>query len=839
MNIQDRILEYLGSNDYTPLKPAELTEIFVNETKESVAQALGQLMNDGRVVELKNNKLCLAKDADLIVGRIHFRQSGTALVFPNDDSDTLLIPAEETGVALHGDTVIVRLIPQNNVRRFRLGPRGRAVAESKERLAKVIRVIRRAHTKITGTLSREKNFFHVIPDDPRIVRNIIVAPPSHEATAGFAPLPAHSAQDKSRRDDTSVAPLFKVGDKVVVELDEWKQKHLNPEGRIVAVIGRSHEPNTEHAAIFIQYDLTKEFPPEAEAEAQRVNTPLTDEQIASRLDLRNQPVFTIDPTDSKDFDDALHIERLPNGKFKVGIHIADVSAYVQPGSALDREAERRGNSTYLVGEVVPMLPHSLSSGICSLIEAENRLTKSVLATFNNKGEVEKIEFANTVIRSFKRLTYKQAKMFLDENDFEKIRQMPPPPAHQTGFAGKAINSMRDDEMRTIQNSIRDLWEIAKKLRAKRMAAGSLDLDMPEAKIYIDPNGYPERIERINHDESHQLIEEFMLLANVAVARELNRQHFSCIYRVHDRPDPVKLEDLRESLLLSGIKVGDLTNPKEVSKFIELTRTHPKGVYLRGLFLRSLKQACYRATPDGHYGLAMGDYAHFTSPIRRYADFIVHRIFDAYLYRNHLPTAPKTQPIVYDAPRLSAIAAHISLTEQNSTDADRQSVKNRLLEFFELEAKKSPKTKFEAVITDVKNHGLFVELTESMAWGFVHVSTMDSDFYVLSEDGQSLVGRRSQRHFSIGDKILVEVSKIDRFKRQMDFALAREHDGRTLPPMRVPQGKENRRSRQHQRQGQGQSQSRRHDRPKRNARPGGSGSGSRTKAPFGGKRRGRR
>ena len=234
MNIQDRILEYLGSNDYTPLKPTELTEIFVNETKETVEQALEQLLKDGRVVEIRNGKLCLAKDADLIVGRIHFRQSGTALVFPNDDSDTLLIPAEETGVALHGDTVIVRLIPQNNLRRYRMGPRGRAVAESKERLAKVIRIIRRAHTKITGTLEREKNFFHVIPDDPRIVRNIIVADPKTTA---------------------------QIGDKVAVELDEWKQKHLNPEGRIVAVIGRSHEPKTEHAAIFVQYDLEKEFPP--------------------------------------------------------------------------------------------------------------------------------------------------------------------------------------------------------------------------------------------------------------------------------------------------------------------------------------------------------------------------------------------------------------------------------------------------------------------------------------------------------------------------------------------------------------------------------------------------
>lgn len=773
MSLKERILELLGQPDYTPLKSPEIfdrieAKYIPQSAKQEFDRSIKELLDHGEVVMVKNDRLCLPRDADLLAGRIHFRQSGTALVFPEDGSEPIGIPAEETGVAMHGDTVLLRLVPANNQRRYRMGPRGRAIFADQERLGKVIRILMRARTKITGTLAREKNFYHVIPDDPRIIRNILVADPKAH--------PLSSAQGPG---------IPKVGDKVVIELGEWKQKHLNPEGKIVGILGRSHEPKTEHAAIFVQYSLEKDFPVEVEAEARKVSIPVTNEQREGRLDLRAMPVFTIDPDDAKDFDDALHMERLEGGRLRVGIHIADVSAYVKTGGALDREAQRRGNSTYLVGEVVPMLPHALSSGVCSLKEGEDRLTKSVLVTFDPRGEIERTEYANTVIRSIKRLSYKQAKIFLDEDDFEKIRNTPPPPAHLTGFPGKPLKTLNNNEMRTLQSHIRQLWSLARRLRSKRMRAGSLDLDMPESKIYLDAKGYPERIVRVEHDESHQLVEEFMLLANEAVAKAFNRQHIAAIHRVHDMPDAAKLDELRETLITMGIRVGDMSSKREVAKFLEMTQSHPKGVYLRGLFLRSLKQACYRASPDGHYGLAMQDYAHFTSPIRRYADFIVHRIFDGYLYRNALPTAPKTPPPTYNVGSLQQIAAHISLTEQNSTEAERQSVKNRLLEFFELETKKTPKNRFEAVITDVKNHGVFVELTESMAWGFIHVSTLQSDFYVLSDDGQALVGRKTQRRLAIGDKVLVEVEKVDRFKRQMDFAFAKESD-RTLPPIPAQQ-----------------------------------------------------
>ncbi len=761
MDPRKQIFTLLSASDYVPLHPAELAAKLSGVPQPEALRVLAGLVKTGELVAIKNGRLCLPRDADLVVGRIRFRQSGNALLLVEGGDEPISINAEDTFVALHDDKVVARLVAQTRPRRFRMGARGKAEVAEKEKFARVIRILERARTRLTGTLEREKLVYHVIPDDPRIVRNILVEDPKR----------------------SKIEPPPRVGDKVVVELREWKQRHLNPQGALVEVLGRSHEPRTEHAALFVNFGLQKDFPAAVEAEAERVGAPVTQAQCGGRLDLRDKPVFTIDPDDAKDFDDALHLERLSDGRIRVGIHIADVSAYVRPNSALDREAQRRGNSTYLVGEVVPMLPHALSSGVCSLKEGEDRLTKSVLVTFSKRGELEGVEFANTVIRSLKRLTYKQAKAFLDEDDFQKIRALPQPPAHQTGFAGRPLKALSNNEMHLLQSHIRELWSLARRMRSARMKAGSLDLDMPEVKIYVDKNGYPDRIERVEQDESHQLIEEFMLLANQEVARALNRQHIAAIHRTHDKPEALKLDELREALLTMGLRVGDLTQPREVSRFLEMTRAHPKGVYLRTLFLRSLKQACYRASPDGHYGLAMANYTHFTSPIRRYADFIVHRIFDFYLFKNSLPTAPAKAPPVYNVAMLQGIAEHISLTEQNSTEAERTSVKNRLLEFFEIESKKEPKSRFEASITEVKNHGVFVELTQSMAFGFIHVSHMESDFYFLDESAQALVGRRTGKRYGVGDRVQVEVEKVDRFKRQIDFVFAATDSEK---PARVPQ-----------------------------------------------------
>ena len=317
----------------------------------------------------------------------------------------------------------------------------------------------------------------------------------------------------------------------------------------------------------------------------------------------------IDPDDAKDFDDALSLEHLDEQKVRIGVHIADVSHYVKPKSQLDKEAKTRGNSTYLVGTVIPMLPHTLSSGICSLVEGEDRLVKSVFLTFSNN-KLIKTEFENSVIHSQKRLTYRQAYALLKQNNLEKIRRIPAPPSHQTGHPGKDFSKLPDLELLQLQKAVHQLWSIASVLRKKRIKNGSLDLDMPETKIFVDKEGWADRIEKIDNDESHQLVEEFMLLANEEVAKLLRTKNIPCVYRVHDNPEEEKLNELRKILDQFGIVVGDLTKREEVTKALGEIKSHPQSHMLNIEFLRSLPKAVYRATPDGHYGINKQDYTHF-------------------------------------------------------------------------------------------------------------------------------------------------------------------------------------------------------------------------------------
>ena len=359
---------------------------------------------------------------------------------------------------------------------------------------RVIRILKRARITIPGTLEQAKHASYVIPDDPRIIHDILVPDPKN---SGLKPIP-------------------KVGDKVVVKMLEWKQRHLNPEGEIMEVLGRTHEPDAEFKAILYKYDLNPRFPSAVEQQTKDIPDVVRSEDIGNRQDCRDIFTFTIDPDDAKDFDDALSLELLEDGKTRVGVHIADVSAYVKPGSPLDREAQERGNSTYLVGTVIPMLPHALSNGLCSLVEAEDRLTKTCFITFNDSADISEVKFANTVINSNKRLTYKQAYAFMQQDDLAEIRNTPLPPKHQTGSTGRSLNKVTDEEMATLKKYIGKLWQIAKQLRERRFRKGSLDLDMTSVKIYVDEEGYADRIEKEFNDESHQLIEEFMLSANEQV-----------------------------------------------------------------------------------------------------------------------------------------------------------------------------------------------------------------------------------------------------------------------------------------------------------------------------------
>jgi ribonuclease R len=680
----------------------------------------------------------VGRDADEVLGRIQFRAGGSAFVIPEGVRDpertSVQIFPEDTGVALPGDRVAV------------LVHKGRKGRRAGEMVGRVLRVVERERHSIVGELRRGGRHFLVAPDDPRFVYEILVPDP---AKSGVRPTPA-------------------PGDKVVVRLDSWERRSEPLTGELTARLGRTFEPRAELLGVYVKFDLDPNFPGEVEREVSVLPDTVHARELANRLDYREVPVFTIDPDDAKDFDDALSLETLADGDTRVGIHIADVSAYVKLGTALDREAQKRGNSTYLVGTVIPMLPEKLSNGLCSLVEAQDRLCKAAFLTFAPNGRLKETTFANTVIRSRKRLTYKQAYALLFENDLERIRALPLPPKHQTGSTGRALASLSDLELVDLQSWVRKLWTIARRLRADRMAHGSLDLDMPETKIFVDAEGYADRLEKIEHDESHQLIEEFMLAANEAVARLTRTHKLASLYRVHDDPDEEKLAEYRQLLGTFGIHTGDLTHRAEVVKLLETLRTHPQGYTLRTQLLRSLKKACYRATPDGHYGLNKKDYTHFTSPIRRYSDLVVHRVFDFYLVKHagH-PAASGANP-GYSMPRMESLAEHLSLTEVNSAEAERESVKIKLLEFFEREAARKKKTVFAAVITDVRPHGFFIELLESLTFGLVPASTLADDHYLLNQAGTALVGRRTKRRYELNGRLDVVVDKVDRFKRTIDF-----------------------------------------------------------------------
>ena len=756
MSFENKITEFMQSEDYLPLSIDQLAKrLKLNQADRSRFKTeINRMVRNGVIVRLKKDRLCLTGDADLISGRIRFRPSGLANLIPDVKpgaarKDFLPIRAEDTSVALHGDHVLVRRVRARQVPRYRKGARRRAVSEKIVETGRVIRILERARETLTGTLQRSRLYYFVIPDDPRIFHDILVPDPTR----------------------TKLRPRPKINDKVIVRLSEWKQRHLNPEGKIIAVLGKTHIPATEYKALLHRYDLKPDFPEEVIRETASIPQKVSKNECQNRLDLRSLYAFTIDPDDAKDFDDALTLEKQKDGGFRVGIHIADVSAYVKPNSALDREAQTRGNSTYLVGAVIPMLPHAISNGICSLVEGQDRLTKSVFLTFSSDGRIKGTEFANTVIHSRKRLSYQQAFALLKEKDLQKIQRMSAPAKHLTGFPGSPLSDLSIGELKDLRERIRTLWDIASKLRTQRMTKGSLDLDMPEAKIYLDEKGYVECIKCIQYDESHQLIEEFMLAANEAVARSILNAGLPLLHRVHDKPDSEKLDELREYMLALHIQTGNLVHRREMVALLSKLKYHPQGHLLRIQVLRSFKPACYRADADGHYGLNKSRYTHFTSPIRRYTDLVVHRVFDQYLIKRGLPTALQGPRMLYKHGRLSNIAQHLSITEQNSTEAERESTKIKQIEYFKREADKPRKTVFEAVIIDIKNHGMFIELTDSMAFGLVHISTLRDDLYSLSPDGTCLSGRRKNKEYLLGQKIKVVVERVNPFKRQIDFSPA--------------------------------------------------------------------
>ena len=723
--MREQILALLSRKDYRPLNKTEIArKIGVSgRARVTLRGMLRDLERAGEIARIRKDRYVLPAEADLVTGKLSIHPAGYGfLTLEKPGESDVFIAAENVGTAMHADRVVVRISPEP--------PAGRIKGR---REGRVIRILERAHDTLVGTLQRSRNFYYVVPDDPRFVHDIYVRPVA-------------AIQD-DRRPETAAT----VGDKVVVRLDDWQSRHVNPEGEIIEVLGPASAPGVDVLSIVRKYHLPTEFPREVLQQAERIPETIDALQLAGRDDLRDQFIVTIDPDDARDFDDAIHVEKLSNGGWQLGVHIADVAAYVEPGSALDREARRRGNSVYLPDRVIPMLPERLSNGVCSLKPEVDRLTHSVFIQFDKRGAAKSARFTRTVIRSAHRLTYKEAYAILMS-----------PPSDRLG------------------ERLHLAWELAALLRRKRFEHGALDLDFPEVKVWVDTHGQPTRLERVENDESHQLIEEFMLAANEAVARELKKRAIPTIYRVHENPDSEKLGEYREFALSFGYQVGDLTNRAELQRLLAEIGGKPEEQALKVGLLKSLKRARYDPQPLGHYGLAKTNYLHFTSPIRRYADLVVHRV----LGRDGTPlpsAASRTTerrsrsdtPHHMGVAEVTSIAEHISTTERNAADAEIDAAQMKKLEFFQRQLDQRNPQIFRAAIVDVRNYGLMVELPDALLTGLVHVSSLTDDFYLFEPARRQLIGRRSRKRFGVGDDVSVFVARVDAFKRQVDFAIASE------------------------------------------------------------------
>jgi ribonuclease R len=697
--MEEQILRLLGRSDYVPANVPELLRQLrlAPNRQQELQRALRRLEQSGRVARIKGNCYVQPREADLVPGRIRINRQGKGFLQPDAPGlKEIMVPEEATSTALHEDRVLVRRD---------IKPKGLRPARLEQETGTVIRILERKRTQIVGTLQQGRQFLYVIPDDPRMPHDVYVPPP----------------RDLGRP--------ARVGDKVVVELQEWQSRHTNPEGEIIEVLGPPDAEGVDMLSVLRQYQLPLHFPKAALHEARAIGTQVPAHEMAGREDCRRHQVVTIDPDDAKDFDDAICLQQMGQGQWKLWVHIADVSHYVKPGSALDAEARKRGNSTYLVDRVIPMLPEALSNELCSLKPEVDRLTKCVEFLLSGEGRVLSTRFYPAVIHSQRRFTYREVLALL---------QRPPQDA--------------------IERMLHDAHGLAQKIRRTRFQAGALALDFPEMKIRLDEQGRIARIERMANDISHQLIEEYMLLANEAVAARLMSQRTNAVYRVHEAPDERRLQEYREDVLGHRVPCGNLTNRAEVQKLLHRLDGLPIGAALKIGFLRSLMRARYAVEPLGHYGLAKTKYTHFTSPIRRYADLVVHR---ALFQKSGGPSAS-----------LKETAEHISDTERNSADAERDSKDAKLYAFLTAQLQSRKPAVYSALVIEARNFGFFVDVPDLAMSGLVPLSSLEDDFYAFDAERGQLVGRRSRHIIRLGDKVQVQVARVDRFKKQVDFRLAR-------------------------------------------------------------------
>ena len=692
------IYEFISDPHYVPMKQKELAVILqvAKEDREELSRALEELLGEGKIELSKRGRYSKAQPRKA-VGVFTSHAKGFGFVSVEGLEQDIFIGENDTGDAFLGDTVEV-------VIKGRGGRRPEGV---------VTKVLGHSVTEVIGTFERSKNFGFVIPDNQRINRDIFIP---LERTRGAV-----------------------TGQKVTAEITDYGRGRRNPEGRITQILGEASDPETEVLSIILAYGLPMEFPERVENQAERAAKPVSDADRAGRLDLREEVCVTIDGEDAKDLDDAVSLKK-EGDQYILGVHIADVANYVQENSALDWEAKERGTSVYLADRVIPMLPRTLSNGICSLNEGEDRLALSCIMTLDERGRITGHRIAESVIRVNRRLSYTGVQKVLDGD-----------PEEQAWYP-------------ELVPMLLEMEHVSGLLRRRRRKRGSIDFDFPETKVILDEKGHTVDIRPYERNAATRLIEDFMLAANETVAEDYYWQAQPFVYRVHEKPDADRMQRLGTFIRNFGYQLrtaGDELHPGEIQKLLDRIAGTPEEAMLSRLTLRSMKRAQYATDCSGHFGLAAPYYCHFTSPIRRYPDLQIHRIIKENL-RGRL-TAERVEH--YEA-ILSEVAKHSSETERRADEAERETVKLKKVDYMERHIGEE----YDGVISGITAYGLYVELANTVE-GLVHVNSLEGDFYEFDENASELRGVRTGLAYRLGEKVRVRVKGTDRLCRTIDFEMA--------------------------------------------------------------------
>ncbi|WP_084213666.1 ribonuclease R [Thermicanus aegyptius] len=718
--MEERLMDLMHQISYKPMTVQELEKaLHITDPEEfkALVKMLNRLEKEGEIVQTRTHRYGLPEHMNLLKGRIQGNAKGFAFLIPDDqDQEDIYINGSDLNGALNGDTVLVRV---------NQAPFGKRVE------GEVVRILKRANQRIVGTYQDSAYFGFVVPDDTRITADVFIP---KEMSMG--------AVD---------------GHKVVVEMTKFPDGRKNGEGRIVEILGHKNDPGVDILSIIRKFNLPEQFPEEVLREAEEIPDQIREEDLTGRRDLRERIIVTIDGEDAKDLDDAVEVERLPNGNYLLGVHIADVSYYVQEGTALDREAYQRGTSVYLVDRVIPMLPHRLSNGICSLNPKVDRLTLSCVMEFTEQGSLEHYEIFPSVIRTKERMTYTAVNQILVEHD-------------------KGMTS-RYEELVPLFQRMEELSRILRRAREKR---GAIDFELDEAKVIVNEDGRPINVLLRERQVAEKLIEDFMLAANETIAEHFFWLKVPFIYRIHEDPDPQKMQSFLEFISTLGYLIRGGTaariSPKALQRVLEEAKGTPEENVISTVLLRSMKQAKYADYHAGHFGLAADYYTHFTSPIRRYPDLMVHRLIREYLFSGEVDE----ERIDELKEKLPEIAKQSSDRERIAMEAERETDALKMAEYMMDHIGEE----FDAVVSGTTSFGLFVKLPNTIE-GMIHVSYLTDDYYHYNEKQYALVGERTGKTYRIGDLVRVRCIAVHKEERTIDFELVGDKTEGTWKRKKTP------------------------------------------------------